>query len=78
VLFNMAPAAVALQQQRVHWLPASWTVGIMSAFLGITSFVAVNVPESYMVMMVLAEVTQPVSIIVRFTDTYSSQQPASN
>jgi hypothetical protein len=47
----MAPAAVTLQQQRVNWLPASWTVGLMSAFLGITSFIAVNVPDSYMVSL---------------------------
>jgi hypothetical protein len=77
VLLNMAPAAVALQQQqqRVHWLPASWTVGIMSAFLGITSFMAVNVPDSY---MVFAEVTQPVSIVCHQVQTRLSKPATSN
>lgn len=45
----MASAAVRPQQHQIQWLPLSWTLGFMTAYLGIVLFIAENVPENYMV-----------------------------
>jgi hypothetical protein len=78
VLVSMAPASVTLQQQRVHRLPASWTVGLMTAFLGVTSFVAVNVPESYMVSLYRRKIRQLVSMAQHLARRCQSGQALGN
>lgn len=39
------------QQQAIQWLPASWTICLLTALLSITAFVNKYVPDSYMVSM---------------------------
>jgi len=44
----------------VMWLPASWTMGLMTIFLSITMFVGHSVPENYMVCNASTAVAAPV------------------
>jgi hypothetical protein len=43
--------ATSIRQKPIRWLPASWTVCLLAAFLVITAFVNKHVPESYMVSL---------------------------
>lgn len=70
----MPVAGAALQQhQPIHWLPVTWTVCLMTIALGITSFIAVNVPESYMVRCCRSVITAGQRQCVRAHRLYSSR-----
>lgn len=67
--------SAVIKQQPISWLPASWTVCLLTIFLVVTAFINKHVPDSYMVRLAAASTQHQTDMLYPYSIMHSTLTP---